>query len=103
MFKGFGRRRKREKGCQVCGSGNNVQVDNGQASVLTNMGKGCKCRVRRHLAGGAIRQRLLDLGFIPDAEVEMIRCATLGDPLEMRLGTYYVTLRKKEADLIEVD
>lgn len=99
----FRRQRNRGKGCQACGSDNNVEVENGQALVLTSMGKGCKCRVRRHMARGAIRQRLLDLGFIPDAEVEMIRCATLGDPLEMRLGTYYVTLRRKEADLIEVD
>jgi ferrous iron transport protein A len=39
---------------------------------------------------------------VPNAEVEMVRCATLGDPLEMRVGDYYVTLRKREADLIEV-
>lgn len=103
MFKGFGRLGKREKGCPACNSGHDADVDNGQVPVLANMGKGCKCRVRRHMAKGAIRQRLLDLGFIPDAEVEMIRCATLGDPLEMRLGTYYVTLRRKEADLIEID
>ncbi|HDQ40387.1 MAG TPA: ferrous iron transport protein A [Desulfonatronum sp.] len=70
--------------------------------VLTQVSNGCRCRIRRHNACGAIRQRLLDLGFVPDAEVEMIRCATLGDPLEMRLGDYYVTLRKREADLIEV-
>jgi ferrous iron transport protein A len=70
--------------------------------VLTQVSKGCRCRIRRHKAHGAIRQRLLDLGFVPDAEVEMVRCATLGDPLEMRLGDYYVTLRKREADLIEV-
>lgn len=70
--------------------------------VLTQVPKGCRCRIRRHMAQGAVRRRLLDLGFLPDAEVEMIRCATLGDPLEMRVGDYYVTLRKREADLIEV-
>jgi ferrous iron transport protein A len=69
---------------------------------LTQIPKGCRCRIRRHNSHGAIRQRLLDLGFVPNAEVEMIRCATLGDPLEMRMGDYYVTLRKQEADLIEV-
>ncbi len=70
--------------------------------VLTQLRKGCRCRIRGHMARGAVRQRLLDLGFVPDAEVEMVRCATLGDPLEMRLGDYYVSLRKREADLIEV-
>lgn len=71
-------------------------------SRLTQVGKGCRCRIKRHHARGPVRQRLLDLGFVPDAEVEMVRCATLGDPLEIRLGDYYVTLRKREADLIEV-
>ncbi|TVQ97618.1 MAG: ferrous iron transport protein A [Desulfovibrionales bacterium] len=70
--------------------------------TLTQVGKGCRCRIRRHRAHGAIRQRLLDLGFVPNAEVEMVRCATLGDPLELRVGDYYVTLRKREADLIDV-
>lgn len=72
------------------------------AQVLTQVGKGRRCRIRKHRARGAIRQRLLDLGFVPNAEVEMIRCATLGDPLEMRVGDYYVTLRRREADLIDV-
>ncbi|WP_459936086.1 FeoA family protein [Desulfonatronum parangueonense] len=74
----------------------------GADQILTQVGNGCRCRIRRHRANGAIRQRLLDLGFVPNAEVEMIRCATLGDPLEMRVGDYYVTLRKREADLIDV-
>ncbi len=78
------------------------ELQDGSEQVLTQVSKGCRCRIRRHKAHGAIRQRLMDLGFVPNAEVEMVRCATLGDPLEMRLGDYYVTLRKREADLIEV-
>ena len=77
-------------------------VDDVADQTLTKVGKGCRCRIRRHRAHGAIRQRLLDLGFVPNAEVEMVRCATLGDPLELRVGDYYVTLRKREADLIDV-
>lgn len=42
------------------------------------------------------------MGFVPNAEVEMVRTATLGDPIELRLGNYYVALRKREAELIEV-
>lgn len=75
---------------------------NDEDQTLTKVANGCRCRIRRHRAHGAIRQRLLDLGFVPNAEVEMVRCATLGDPLEMRVGDYYVTLRKREADLIDV-
>ena len=79
-----------------------LQGCKGEEQTLTKVANGCRCRIRRHRAHGAIRQRLLDLGFVPNAEVEMVRCATLGDPLEMRVGDYYVTLRKREADLIDV-
>lgn len=86
--------------CPACAGGQGDR--HAQRQVLTEVSKGCRCRVRRHNACGAIRQRLLDLGLIPDAEVEMIRCATLGDPLELRVGGYFVALRRQEADLIEV-
>lgn len=100
----FHRRRKQGHkhfaGCPACASG--AETQDADQQVLTQVSKGCRCRIRKHKAQGAIRQRLLDLGFVPNAEVEMVRCATLGDPLELRLGDYYVTLRKREADLIEV-
>lgn len=77
--------------------------NNTERLKLTQIPKGKRCRIRKHLAHGAIRQRLMDLGFLPNAEVEMVRCATLGDPLELRIGEYFVTLRKQEAALIEVN
>ncbi len=86
--------------CPSCAQ--TTQGGNCEDQTLTNVANGCRCRIRRHRAHGAIRQRLLDLGFVPNAEIEMIRCATLGDPLELRVGDYYVTLRKREADLIDV-
>lgn len=99
MFKCFRRQGSTPpETCQTCPSPSQETCQ----QVLTHVGKGCRCRIRRHRANGAIRQRLLDLGFVPNTEVEMVRCATLGDPLELRVGDYYVTLRKREADLIEV-
>lgn len=101
MFKrSHKQKRRRSAGCPA--SAPPKKKNNPGRQVLTQVGKGCRCRIRGHMARGAVRQRLLDLGFVPDAEVEMVRCATLGDPLEMRLGDYYVSLRKREADLIEV-
>jgi len=95
--------RRRHGRCTGCenGQGPSPARDSGRR-LLTQVANGRRCRVKRHCANGAIRRRLLDLGFVPDAEVEMVRCATLGDPLELRLGDYYVTLRKCEAELIEV-
>lgn len=71
-------------------------------ACLGKAAKGCRCRIRRHHAKGAIRQRLLDMGFIPDTEVEVLRVATLGDPIEVKVGDSFITLRKHEADQIEV-
>ncbi len=68
---------------------------------LSAVGKGCRCRIRRHRAGGAVRQRLMDMGFVPNAEVEVVRVATLGDPMEIRVGDSFITLRKREAEQIE--
>lgn len=71
--------------------------------TLRHAPRGCRCRIKRHHACGAVRQRLLDLGFLPNAEVEVIRVATLGDPIEVRVGSYFVALRKEEADRIDVE
>lgn len=70
--------------------------------TLLEVCPGERCRIRRHFAKGAVRQRFLDLGFVPNAEVEVVRLATLGDPIEIRVTNYYVTLRKAEAAQIEV-
>lgn len=99
-FRGHGRKKSGPgPDCACQSDGLNTH---GDVKVLTQLGNGCQCRIRRHMAHGAIRQRLLDLGFVPNATVEMVRCATLGDPLELRVGDYYVTMRKKEAELIEI-
>ena len=71
--------------------------------MLADVLPGQRARIRCHHGCGAIRQRLLDLGFVPDTEISMIRCAPLGDPLQCKVSGYNVTLRKSEASLIEVE
>ncbi|ELR64335.1 FeoA family protein [Photobacterium marinum] len=58
--------------------------------------------VHRHLATGMIRQRLMDLGIMPQAVVTMIRSAPLGDPIEIKIDNTHVSLRRSEAAGIEV-
>lgn len=69
---------------------------------LSHMKNGDRCRIHKHHAHGAIRQRLLDLGFMPNSTVEVIRCALLGDPLQIKVGDYSVAIRRQEANLIEI-
>lgn len=51
---------------------------------------------------GALRQHFLDMGVIPGAEVTPIRLAPLGDPMELRIHGYELTLRLADAEKIEV-
>ena len=71
--------------------------------MLGDVKPGRKARIRCHHAEGAVRQRLLDLGFVPKCEVDIIRRAPLGDPIQCKVANYNVTLRKSEASLIEVE
>ena len=52
---------------------------------------------------GALRQHFLDMGVIPGAEVTVIKFAPLGDPVELKIHGYELTLRLDDAGKIEVD
>ena len=51
---------------------------------------------------GAVRRRLFDMGITPGAEVYLRKKAPLGDPIEISLRGYELTLRKSEASTVEV-
>ncbi|MBO4696555.1 MAG: ferrous iron transport protein B [Lachnospiraceae bacterium] len=52
---------------------------------------------------GALRQHLLDMGLIPGAEVTMVKHAPMGDPIEIRVQSYELTIRLSDAERIAVD
>ena len=52
---------------------------------------------------GALRQHFLDMGLIPGVQVDVVKLAPLGDPMEVRLHSYDLTLRLDEAGLIEIE
>ena len=51
---------------------------------------------------GALRQHFLDMGLIPGAEVTMVKLAPMGDPMELRIHGYELTLRLADAEKIEI-
>lgn len=51
---------------------------------------------------GALRQHFLDMGIIPGAEVTMVKYAPMGDPVEVRIHSYELTLRLADAGRIEI-
>jgi Fe2+ transport system protein FeoA len=52
---------------------------------------------------GSIHRRLLDMGVVSGTSVEVVRAAPLGDPIEIKLKGYNLTLRKQEAANIQVE
>ena len=64
----------------------------GQEAVITAVG-----------GEGALRCRLLDMGLIPKTRVRVEKGAPLGDPLELRVRGYSLSLRKEDAGKIEVE
>lgn len=51
---------------------------------------------------GALRQHLLDMGVIPGAEVTVVKLAPMGDPMELQIHGYELTIRMADADQIEI-
>ena len=52
---------------------------------------------------GGIHRRLLDMGLVSGSEVEVERVAPLGDPIEIKIRGYHLSLRKEEAINIQVE
>ena len=64
----------------------------GQSAVIKNVG-----------GSGALRQHFLDMGVIPGAEVTVIKFAPMGDPMELQIHGYELTLRLADAEKIEIE
>ncbi len=103
---------KNRERCGAAGSGRRSRhnhpcpgsVRAGRNSVsLAELGQNERGIVKRSMARGPLGQKLVNMGFIPGAEVRMIRNAPLRDPIEIGIQNYMVTLRRTEAALIEVE
>ncbi len=70
---------------------------------LSELRPGERGRVSAIEGEGSATQRLMDLGLTRGATVEVIRAAPLGDPLEVRLRGFMLTLRRAEAEHVTVE
>ncbi|ABE51733.1 FeoA family protein [Methanococcoides burtonii] len=71
-------------------------------TTLNLLEPGSKAKVIQITGRGSARRRILDMGMVPGAEIEVIRKAPMGDPLEFLVKGYNLSLRKAEAELIVV-
>ena len=68
------------------------QFNIGETGQITNVG-----------GEGKIRRRLFDMGITPGADVYLRKKAPLGDPIEITIRGYELTLRKEEAELVTLE
>ena len=74
------------------------------ARTLAETRQGCRVRIcGTRPGGGAVRQRLLDMGVTRGTELLVERLAPLGDPIEVLIKGYHLALRRAEAACIEVE
>ncbi len=71
---------------------------------IKEMQIGQKAKVVRYTTSDVnYRQKLLRMGLVKNAQFELIRIAPLGDPVEIKLQDFNLSLRKDEADALEVE
>lgn len=72
--------------------------------LLKNLSVGDRARVLGFAeTGGAYRRKLLSMGLTPGVELSITRVAPLGDPVEIRVRGFALSLRKNEADALSVE
>jgi len=70
---------------------------------LSDLRPGNEALVVQVLAQGPVRRRLLEMGFIRGAHLRVEKLAPLGDPMELVIKGYHLSLRREEGDCILVE
>lgn len=71
--------------------------------TLNELAVGQKCKIKKVEGEGALRKRLLDMGLTPKTEVLLHKVAPMGDPVELILRGYNLTIRREDGKRIEVE
>lgn len=73
------------------------------AVALSDLPIGSEAVIRQLPSGGGVFLRLREMGVLPGTRVKLLRTAPLGDPLEIAVRGYNLSLRRSEASGIQVD
>lgn len=72
-------------------------------NTLRDVKIGDTVRVKRLNGEGAVKRRIMDMGITKGAELTVRKVAPLGDPIEINVRGYELSLRKADAEMIEVE
>ena len=70
--------------------------------TLREVAIGSTCTVKKLHGEGAVKRRIMDMGITKGVELYIRKVAPLGDPVEITVRGYELSLRKEDADIIEV-
>ena len=71
--------------------------------TLRDVKIGSRAKVIKVHGEGALRRRIMDMGITKGVEIRVCKAAPLGDPLELTVRGYELSLRKADAEMIEVE
>jgi len=71
--------------------------------TLADLNPGQSGKILKINIGGVLKRRLMDMGVVTGTEVRVAKIAPLGDPLEVTIKSYSLSLRRDEAKSIEVE
>jgi DtxR family Mn-dependent transcriptional regulator len=77
--------------------------ENTPVGNLNQLTPGQRARVVKIDGGGAIKRRIMDMGVLPGVNLEMERYAPLGDPVEIKINGFHLSLRRIEAEKILIE
>ena len=72
-------------------------------NTLKNVRVGRRVRVVKVRGEGAVKRRIMDMGITKGVEIYVRKVAPLGDPIEINVRGYELSLRKADAEMIEVE
>lgn len=75
----------------------------GSTRLLSQLSVGDSARVLRVAGDADVRGRLLEMGMTPGVTVRLVRAAPLGDPIEVLVRGYHLSVRKSEAAAVEIE
>ena len=78
-------------------------IERPEKMTISDLKPGQSAVIKKVGGEGALRQHFLDMGVIPGVEVTLIKLAPMGDPMELRLHGYELTLRLADAEKIDVE
>ncbi|ETA68924.1 MAG: ferrous iron transport protein [Methanolobus sp.] len=79
-------------------TGNDLNED--QETTLDTLKPGEKASITKVRVKGTARRKLMDMGMVAGTEIELVRNAPLGDPMDYNIKGYHLSIRKEEAKQI---